>query len=143
MVIRLVIVGLFSSAAWACPDLSGHYTCGNDDSQDTVVISKQATATGFNLVFDDSQVVSDDQVYPLEGDPTFRNGSIHTWCDEVGIKTQVVGEYYDGEKKIGSIDMVTSYEIVNGTLIQSDRGQMINDLGPLTVENNQPCSKTE
>jgi hypothetical protein len=129
MGIRLIALMLLPLGlnAYACPQgIIGNYRCTSADATEILVITQVPGQTNTTFVINDDEIVVDNEDHEITDDPTFRHATIHNSCTSSAIRREVIGDFYNGQKKIGAIDIVTEYSIVDGSLVETTSGNQTN-----------------
>lgn len=141
--VLFVIMG-FGLQAKACPDLSGQYTCTSDDLTETEsLVVTQETSPVLKVTVNGSEMLLDNKNYPMTGDPTLRNANIRSWCADNAVKSEVTGDFYDNDKKIGDIDTLTSYSLIGDSFIETVTGRIRNPAGETPLDNRLLCTRVK
>ncbi len=144
MGIRLIALMLLTLGlnASACPEgIIGHYTCTSNEATEILVIAQLPSQTNTTFMINDDELIVDDQDHEITDDPTFRHATIRNSCTQSAVRRQVIGDFYDGQKKIGAIDMVIEYSIVDGTLVETTSGHQTNASGSLSLDQKITCTR--
>lgn len=139
--LALSLLLFFASGAYACPNLSGHFNCPDNDTDEAVEIKQTIGQQGDILSLNDSELVIDDKDHSVTDDPTFRNAVVHISCDEHAVRKRVTGDFYDGEQKVGEMDSLTEFSLVEGAFIQTVQGTMRNSVGETPLNDKITCAR--
>lgn len=137
-----ILSALVAVPVFACPFLTGSYTCLNEnDSEQTLVISQSEADGATHYIINGSELVIDNQSHAITGDPTFRNASMNAWCDSDMIDYEITGQYFDGDTEIGSLSIVNVIKISGDQVTETADGQMRNDRGVFPVSASITCTR--
>lgn len=121
-------LALFSSVtAFACPDLTGSYTCVVDGEERATVISmeKQGNVTVYRM--NDGAMVADNKVYKIPDGEGLKKGTIRTWCQNTAaLKSELKGKIYDEGRFVGDLSVVMTANLDASTnLVQNVTGKIV------------------
>src|SRR4051812_42353210 len=122
----LTIAGLlFSTQAFACPDLAGAFTCKyNDGSQEVITITQDLKAAVPTYNLNGSEVLADNIAKPMADDANIRNSTVRAWCDDdVTLKAEMLGQYFNNGTYYGDLTLNLGFTLTNGDFSQSTVGQ--------------------
>ena len=93
---KLAIFALLVSAnAWACPNLTGTYTCKYQDGSSEMVTISQENKAGVEIYnYAGSMVTTDNVARPMPDEDNLKKGTFRAWCEGDKLKTKVIGQYY-------------------------------------------------
>src|ERR1035437_10237624 len=94
----LAVIALpFSAQAFACPTLTGAYTCTyQDGSKEVMNVTQDTKGTVTTFSINGSEMVADGQVRPVPDDANIKNANFKSWCDDdVTLKGLLVGQYFN------------------------------------------------
>lgn len=129
--ILTAIAGLLVSAtAWACPDLTGSYTCTYEDGASEVLDISQSSANGVTtFTINGNSIPADGQVYQLPDDAYTKNYTMSYACEGTPAKLALTygGDYYENGAFVATIagKNLFSKDILGDLLIE--------DLGAATL----------
>jgi len=110
---------LFSAPAFACPDLTGAFTCTYQDGSSEIVTISQADKAGVMVYnYNGSELPADNVVYPMPDDETIKQGTFRAWCDGASLKGNILGKYYNNGALFGDLDMTLDLSL-EGTSLKS------------------------
>lgn len=134
---------VFSAQAFACPNLTGNYTCTyQNGSKEVMAITQdtKGTVTVYNL--NGSEIPADGQTYQVPDDQNLKEGTFKSWCDDdVTLKGLLVGKYYTDGQLYGDLTMNLAWSLDNGNLKQSSTGQIVNTGGTYPLSQETVCTK--
>lgn len=129
MRIFAAIALLFSAQAFACPDLTGAYTCTYQDGSTEVVSISQADKAGVMVYnYNGSEIPADNVVYPMPDDETVRQGTFRAWCDGASLKGNILGKYFNNGSYFGDLDMTLDLSL-EGVSLKSVTTGTLKDTG--------------
>ena len=134
---------LFSAnAAFACPDLTGAYTCTYQNGSSEVVTVSQQLVNGVTVYnYNGSQIPADNIVYQVPDDQSLKNGTFRAWCDDaVTLKAELIGQYYDQGAYYGDLSMIMNFSIEGSSLKQVTTGTLKNSAGEYPLNSEKSCS---
>jgi hypothetical protein len=111
---------LISGSAFACPQISGNYTCQTQDGPQITVIQQSTAVDGDIFDIDGYQFKADGVAYP-ENSEEF-TGTIATACTANAVDITIIGDVIENGTKIGSTNLTQSMYMENGSLIQDLNG---------------------
>lgn len=136
-----VLAALFSVQAFACPDLTGTFTCKySDGSQETMNITYRTENGVSYYKYDSAEFAADGTVYPLQDSDNLKNGTFAATCsDDVTLKENIKGDYYYQGTNYGPLDMIINVSLSsNGDLQQVASGTL---KGQTIPEQTVSCTK--
>lgn len=108
---------LFSAQAFACPALTGTFTCNYQDGSSEIVSISQAEKSGVMVYnYNGSEIPADNVVYPMPDDESVRQGTFRAWCDGLTLKGNIVGKYYNQGNYFGDLDMTLNLSLEGNNL---------------------------
>ena len=138
-----VIALLFSGSAFACPNLTGNYTCTYQDGSSEVVSITQTTdaTTGVTVyTHNGSQIPADSNAYPVPDDATLKEATFKAWCaDDATLSAQLVGKYFQDGAYFGDLDMTSNFSLVGTDLKQVTAGTLKNTGGTYPLNSELTC----
>lgn len=139
----LALLVLGSVNAFACPDLTGDFTCTYNDGSTELIKVTQENRDGVTYYsFGDELTPADNVVYTVPDDETLKQGTFRAWCDDdVTLKAELVGKYYDAGQFYGDLTMLMSYTLDNGNLKDVTTGSLKNDNGEYPINNELVCTR--
>ncbi len=133
---------LFSAQAFACPTLTGNYTCTyKDGTNETVSITQSADKAGMvTYIYNGSQVPANNQIYDVPDDQSVKQGKFRAWCDDdVTLKSQLIGKYWSNGSYFGDLTMNMNFQIESGNLKQVTTGNVVNSGGTYPIDDTLVC----
>lgn len=139
---KLALVALaFSVQAFACPELTGTFTCTySDGTSETMAISQQVVngVTVYN--YNGTEIRADNQIYPVPEDETLKEGTFRAWCeDAVTLKGEMKGKYYNGGSYFGDLVMNLAFSKAGSDLKQVTTGNLKNGGGDYPLNSEVTC----
>ena len=109
----VVMVGaLVSASAFACPNLSGVYTCPDQQNGPQTVEITQTEENGITTYFQNGEsLVSDNLVKPIPESADFKEGTMQAFCEGDALKVAVKGKVWDQGQFFGDLDVVSNYSL--------------------------------
>jgi hypothetical protein len=120
---------LFSAQAFACPDLTGSFTCTYQDGSSEKVTISQSLVNGVTVYnYNGSEIPADNVARPMQDDQSIKSATFRAWCEASSLKGNLIGKYYNNGSEFGDLNMVMTFaldannlkSITNGTLV--DKG---------------------
>ncbi len=140
----LVVLGLFTAQAFACPNLTGSYTCNYQDGSSEVVTVSQDQKDGVTVYnYNGSEMPADNQTYQIPDDENLKQGTWRAWCDagsEV-LAAQILGKYYNQGSYAGDLTMNIAISLNGGNLQQVTNGQLVNSGGSHPFSETMVCNR--
>lgn len=130
---------LVAGNAYACPNLSGTFTCKTGEVIETLVVTQEEGQN--SVIVDTVQLLADDIAHPFSEDPSFRNAFERISCTDSVFRKHITGDYYQGDLKIGELDSTVEYSLVNNNLVETTTGKMSNILGEVPLDNRMVCER--
>jgi hypothetical protein len=140
---KLVALALVVSAnAWACPDLTGTYTCQYQDGQTEVITLSQENKDGVVTYTynNNASIPADNVAYPVPDGPTLREGTLRAWCEADTFKSQLVGKYYDQGVYFGDLTLNIDFAKVGNDLKQVNTGSVKNSASQYPINGEVVCT---
>lgn len=137
------LVLLFSAQAFACPDLTGAYTCKYQDGASEVVTVSQDNKDGVvTYNYNGSQIPADNQTYKVPDDQQLKDGQFRAWCeDDVTLKTELTGKYWNNGSYFGDLVMNMNLSLDSTNLKNVVTGNIKNSGGTYPIDNNIVCTR--
>ena len=134
---------LFSVQAFACPQLTGNYTCKYQNGQSTALILTQDSKSNVTIYsLNGQQLPADNQVQPLPDEDTLKNATIRAWCnDDSALHTELIGKYYQQGRYFGDLTMDEDLSMANQNLRQVTTGNVKNSGGTYPVNSDITCTR--
>lgn len=134
---------LVSVNAYACPDLSGSFTCTSQDNTSEVVTLSQENKDGITIYnYNGSMIPADNQAYQVPDDQNLKEGTFRAWCDandNVTLKTELIGKYYDQGSYYGDLTMNMDFSLNGTDLRQVTTGKLVNSGGEQPLNGDMTC----
>lgn len=130
----------FCLQASACPDLTGRYTCNGNDISESLVITQEVSDT-LKVIVNDAEILVDGKSYPMTGDPSLRNASIRSWCEDKAIKSQMTGELYEADQKIGDVETTIEYVLGEDGIVEMTSSRVKTAAGESPTESTLTCTR--
>lgn len=125
MRILSVVALLFSASAFACPDLTGTFTCTyQDGSSEQVTISQQINNGVTIYNYNGSMIATDNITRAVPDDETVKNATFRAWCDGASLKGNLIGKYYNNGSYFGDLDMTLDLSITGRDLKTETSGNL-------------------
>ncbi len=121
---------LFSVQAFACPNLTGSFTCTyQDGSSETVTISQadKAGVTVYN--YNGSDIPADNMTYQIPDDESLKQATFRAWCENESLKGNIVGKYYNNGSYFGDLNMVLDLALEGNNLKSTTSGSLVDTSG--------------
>lgn len=131
-----------STIALACPHLAGNYVCPTDSGKnETLQVTENFTGQFPTYEFNGSQLIVDGVPHALSGDSTMRNGMFRATCDSVSLISEMSGQYFEGEKKLGEFKTTATTIVKSDALVETVTGIMTNAEGTLPINDQSVCNR--
>jgi hypothetical protein len=143
----LAALGLLVSVnAFACPDLTGSYTCKyQDGTSETMTFSQQDNKDGVTVYnMNGENLPADNQVYNMQDSQNLKNGTFRLWCDQANsaiLDAEVLGQYYDQGQYYGDLTLDMAYSLDNGNLKQVTTGSLKGAAGQQPINDEMTCTR--
>lgn len=135
------LVLLFSAQAFACPELTGNYTCTYQDGSNEQISITQGVQNGVTVYnYNNSAMPADNKVYPMPEEQTLKNATIRAWCEGEVLKANLLGEYYNEGSKFGDLDMTLDITKSGSDLKQLSNGTLKNKDGEYALNGEVVCT---
>ncbi len=135
---------LFSAQAFACPTLTGTYTCTYQDGTSEVVTLSQDNKAGVEVYnYNGSIITADNASYSIPDDQTLKEGQFKAWCDDaITLKSNILGKYFQDGSFVGDLDMNIFLSLENGSLKSVTSGTLTNTGGVYPLDDTVTCAPT-
>lgn len=140
----LATIALFASVnAWACPELTGSFTCTYQDGSSEVVEMTQELKDGVTTyMYNGSAIPADNVVYQVPDDQTLKQGTFRAWCDDtVTLKAELKGQYYDQGNYFGDLVMNMEFSLAGSDLKSVTTGTLTNSGGQYPLNGETVCTR--
>lgn len=133
---------LFSAQAFACPDLTGAYTCKYQDGSSEVVTISQESKAGVTVYnYNGSSIPADNVVYPMPDDQNLRSATFRAWCENASLKGNILGKYYNEGNYFGDLDMTLDLSLDGTNLKSVTTGTIKNSGGTYPLDGQVVCTR--
>jgi hypothetical protein len=130
MRIFAVIALLFSAQAFACPNLTGNFTCKYQDGSVENISITQGDSNGVTVYnYNGSNIPADNVVYPMQDDQSLRNATFRAWCEGDALKGNIIGKYYNNGSEFGDVNMVLTFNMESNNLKNTTTGSLVDKSG--------------
>jgi len=133
---------VFSAQAFACPQLTGSFTCtAQDGSKQVMKITQdmKGTTTVYNI--NGSDLPADKSVMNLPDDDSLKNATISAWCDDdVTLKAQILGKYYQDGSYFGDLTANLGFSMKGKDLAQHMTGDVKASSGDYPINSDTVCT---
>lgn len=140
----LAVLLLGSVQAFACPNLTGSFTCTySDGSSEVLNITQEAKegVTTYNI--NQSLTPADNVIYTVPDDETLKEGTFRAWCnDDVTLKGELIGKYYDQGSFFGDLLLNIDYSLDGANLKQVTTGTLTSANGQYPINAETVCTPT-
>ena len=100
---------LLSANAWACPNLTGTYTCKYQDGSTEVVTFSQENKAGVETYnYKGSAFLADNVARQMPDDDTLKKSTFRAWCEGDKLKTRLTGQYYTNGTYYGQLTLTAT-----------------------------------
>ncbi len=116
--ILTVLSAAFSVQAFACPNLTGNFTCSMPDGSTQVmdISSRMEGAVTYYKVSGD-EFPADGSVLKLADSQELKNGTFSATCmADTTLSTNIKGEYFNSGKDYGPLDLNINYSMAGENL---------------------------
>lgn len=136
------LAALFSVQAFACPNLTGSYTCNYGNGQSEQISVSQREANGITYYsYNNDEFAADGSVVPLQDSADLKQATFKAWCENTTLKNQIMGKYYNNGTYFGDLNMVIDITSANGNLQQNATGNLKGSQGDYPINNSVTCTK--
>ncbi|MGE4133701.1 MAG: hypothetical protein AB7F86_18840 [Bdellovibrionales bacterium] len=136
----LVLIAAFSLQAWACPDLTGNFTCTYQNGSSEIISISQAEKAGVTVYnYNGSEIPADNVVYNLPDDETLKESTFRAWCEGASLKGNIVGKYYNQGSYFGDLDMVLDLSLAGSDLHSVTTGTLKSASGDYPLDGEVTC----
>lgn len=131
----------FSAQAYACPNLTGTYTCTYQDGSTEVVSISQEQKNGVTVYnYNGSPMPADNKAYPMPDDQTLRESTFRAWCEGEVLKGNLIGKYYNEGSYFGDLNLLLDITKQGTDLKQVSAGSLKNSGGEYPIEGEIVCT---
>lgn len=136
---------LVSVNAFACPDLTGSFTCTNQDGTTSTLAMSQENKDGVTIYnYDGQSLPADGQVYKMDDSQNLKDGTIKATCDDNAntMNTEILGKYYENGEFAGdlTLDIAMSLD-ASSNLLQVYTGKIVNQGGDYPINQQMTCTR--
>lgn len=137
------IVLLFSVQAYACPELSGSFTCTYQDGSTEIMTISQTNKDGITVyTANGSEIPADNQTHPIPDDASLKQATFRAWCNgTASLDAQLLGKYYQEGAYYGDLTLNTSFSLVGTDLKQVTTGNLVNSGGTYPLNSELTCTR--
>ncbi len=134
---------LISVQAWACPDLTGTFTCTYQDGSQEVVNMSQELKNGVTVYnYNGTPVAADNVVNDVPDDESLKQATFRAWCDDnITLKAELKGKYYSEGNYFGDLLMNMEFTMVGNDLKQVSTGSIKNSGGDYPLNGETLCTR--
>lgn len=139
---------LFSSSAFACPNLTGTYNCPAQKKGQTysLTISQEQDKSGVTAyTINSSTLLADNKAYPIPDSEQLKNGTFKAWCDTANtsnvLNTEITGKIYSEGEFYADLTLTTAYTVIGSDLTATSTGSLTNTGGSHPLKNEQDCTR--
>ena len=145
----IALFALYGIQAFACPNLTGTYSCTYEGQTSQVQLSQTETNGVTVYTMKDpndpadqgGSLPADNVVYKLEDSEQFKNGTLRGWCEGEAFKIEQTGSYFDQGQHIGDIQAILTMSLSNGNLVQDTQGTYKTGSGDYPIASNMTCNR--
>jgi hypothetical protein len=134
---------VFSANAFACPQLAGNFVCTYQDGTSENVAITQSNKAGVEVyVYNGNEIPADKTTYDIPDDDTLKMGKFVAWCDDdVTLKTNIKGQYYNQGSYVGDVDLNTDFSMAgDGGLTLASSGKLTTPNGDYPINDSVTCT---
>jgi hypothetical protein len=142
--VKYAVLILLASAtqAFACPELTGNFTCQDERGQPQAVQITQADKNGSTVyMYNGSEILTDNHVYPIPDDDTLKQGTFRGWCDADKVMGQVLGQYYSNGLLYGDLTLNMELSLSGTDLVSHSYGDIKNSTGKQPFDGSVTCKR--
>jgi hypothetical protein len=131
---------LFAGNAYACPNLTGTYTCTYQDGSSEIIEISKMSQNGVTVYdYNGSTVSADNVVYPVPDDETLKQGTFRAWCEGMNLKAELKGKYFHENTYYGDLTMLMDFTLTGSDLHQITTGNLKNAGGEYPLDSEMTC----
>jgi len=137
-----VFAFLASAQAFACPNLTGSYTCTDNGQSQIMTISQanKGTFTDYNVNGQD--IVTDNIAHPQPDQDNVKQSTMRAWCnDDATLHLQLLVKYYDNNAPVGDITVNLDISMQAQNLHQVTTGGLAANGQTYPVNSDIVCTK--
>lgn len=140
--IAALLLLVSANVAFACPELTGSYTCTYQDGTSEVVSISQENKDGVTVYnYNGSSIPADNTAYPIPDDQTLKQATFRAWCDGASLKGNIVGKYYNNGALFGDLDMTLDLSLDGTNLKSVTTGTLTNSGGTYPLDGQVTCAR--
>ncbi len=134
---------LFSVQAYACPQLTGAYTCAYQDGSSEVITLSQELKDGVTVyTHNGSTIPADNVAYPVPDDANIREATFRATCTgDVTLSANLTGKYYQDGQYFGDLNMTSNFSLNGKDLKQVTVGTLKNQGGEHPLNSELTCTR--
>ena len=141
------ILFLLSSAAFACTDLSGQYTCTDNDGTSDVTVQQSAIPGGAHFVFTTvsngttktMDFLADAKSHPLPDENGQLKGTYVANCTANGLVGTENADFYDNGKKVAHMDVTLTAQMQGSKMVSTAQGKVTAPNGSMPINSTSTC----
>lgn len=133
---------LVSAQAFACPDLTGSFTCSTPNGTEVLNLS-QADKNGVTVYnYNGSDIPADNQAYPMQDDQSIKEATFRAWCEGASLKGNLIGKYYNAGSYFGDLNMTLDLSLQGNDLLNVTGGTLVTTSGQTyPLDNSVVCTR--
>lgn len=147
MKLIIAVLALVGAQAFACPNLTGTFSCTSDGQTQAVAISQVEVngVTTYTLknpadpADQGGSLPADNNTYQIQDSEDFKNGTIRGWCEADAFKIEQTGQYYDQGQHIGDVQATIAMSLVDNNLSQVTTGTFKTGSGDYPINQTMSC----
>jgi hypothetical protein len=143
MLRTLAALALLASAqAFACPQLTGNYSCTDEKGQTSAMALTQDTKSNVTVyTLNGSDLQADNQARPMPPDADLQNATIRGWCnDDVTLHTELLGKVYQNGQYVGDLKLALDFAMNAKNLNQVASGTIVNGTQTYPINTTITCT---
>lgn len=137
----ILAAAFVSASAFACPDLTGNYTCtyGNGQTED-VAITQEVREGVTYFKYNNDEFAADGREYTLADSAELKEGKFSAWCEDVTLKNKIVGKYYNNGSYFGDLTMIVDITKSGTSINQAVNGSLKSSNGEYPINQTVTCT---
>lgn len=138
-----VACSLFSVGAFACPNLSGTFSCPDAQNGPQIVTITQSESNGITTYYQNGEALAADNVVKsIPDEPTFKEGKMRAYCEGDSLKVAVQGKVWDQGQFFGDLDVVSNYSLdASSNLVDKFEGNIKSAQGDYPIGDLTTCTR--
>lgn len=134
---------LVSVQAYACPDLTGNYTCTyHDGSSEAVVISQEVKDGVTVYTHNGTPIPADNVTYPVPDDASLKDATFRAYCSDANtLSANLIGKYFQDGQYFGDLNLTSNFSVANGDLKNVTVGSLKNTGGEYPLNSEITCKR--